>query len=568
MYCSDYVYAPFRDTQGYCGALSCSWSRRGIIESLWHLSHGCAINPLVKGILPWEHRQVRKRYSNPMVTSAESKIHSVSENFPQKAMRLTLRLLLALSLVAAITFVFFRLIHVNATSVGFFYLVAILVIATVGGLLEASVSSVVAMLCFNFFFLPPIGTFTIADPQNWVALFAFVTTALTASQLSARLKRQRREALDRQREMERLYTLSRAILLTDTTQPTAKQIAHQIAHAFECPAVALYDRNSHEVYVAGPEAFPNIDAIDAKLRESAIQSSVLHEEGDEILITPIRLGGEPIGSLAVKHAFMSDAALQSLMSLVAVGLEKARAQEEANRAQVARQSEELKSTLLDAIAHEFKTPLTSIKAVTTDLLSNPEESLSQQQRGLITIADEGADRLARLVTEAIQLARIEGGKFQLNRGVHFPSSLLSAALRQTKSLTDGRDLKLQVADDLPLVFVDAELIVLMIAHLIDNAVKYSRPGSPILIGAHASERGVIIHVTDQGPGISEDEQTRIFDKFYRGSRGQHLKGTGMGLAIAREIIRAHGEEIWVRSNPDQGSEFCFSLPIAPVESTE
>src|ERR1017187_8546626 len=398
MYCSDYVYAPFRDTQGYCGALSCSWSRRGIIESLWHLSHGCAINPLVKGILPWEHRQVRKRYSNPMVTSAESKIHSVSENFPQKAMRLALRLLLALSLVAAITFVFVRLIHVNATSVGFFYLVAILVIATVGGLLEASVSSVVAMLCFNFFFLPPIGTFTIADPQNWVALFAFVTTALTASQLSARLKRQRREALDRQREMERLYTLSRAILLTDTTQPTAKQIAHQIAHAFECPAVALYDRNSHEVYVAGPEAFPNIDAIDAKLRESAIQSSVLHEEGDEILITPIRLGGEPIGSLAVKHAFMSDAALQSLISLVAVGLEKARAQEEANRAQVARQSEELKSTLLDAIAHEFKTPLTSIKAVTTDLLSNPEESLSQQQRGLVTIADEGANhrRINRL----------------------------------------------------------------------------------------------------------------------------------------------------------------------------
>ena len=164
--------------------------------------------------------------------------------FWRKAGRLTLRLLLALSLVAAITFVFFRLIHVNATTVGFFYLVAILVIATLGGLLEASVSSVVAMLCFNFFFFPPIGTFTVADPQNWVALFAFLATALTASQLSARLKRQRKSALDRQREMERLYALSRAILLTDTTQPTAKQIAHQIAQAFECPALALYDRNS------------------------------------------------------------------------------------------------------------------------------------------------------------------------------------------------------------------------------------------------------------------------------------------------------------------------------------
>src|ERR1700730_8629265 len=228
-----------------------------------------------------------------MVTSAKSNIRSIPEGFRQQAGRLTLRLLLALSLVATITFVFFRLIHVNATSVGFFYLVAILVIATVGGIIEATASSIVAMLCFNFFFLPPIGTFTIADPQNWVALFAFLTTALTASQLSDRLKRQRKEALDRQREMERLYALSRAILLTDATQPTAKQIAHQIANAFECPAVALYDRSANEVYLAGPAAFPNIDA---KLREPAIRSSVIREDDGEILITPIRLGGEPIGS--------------------------------------------------------------------------------------------------------------------------------------------------------------------------------------------------------------------------------------------------------------------------------
>jgi two-component system sensor histidine kinase KdpD len=492
-----------------------------------------------------------------------SNIHSVSEGFLLKAGRLALRLLLALSLVAAITFVFIHLIQVNAASVGFFYLVAILMIATAWGLVESTVASVVAMLCLNYFFLPPIGTLTVADPQNWVALFAFLATALTASRLSARLKRQRKEAQDRQSEMERLYALSRAILLTDTVQPTAKQIAHQISHAFECPAVALYDRKTNEVYVAGPEASPNIDA---KLRESAIRSTVIRENAGETLIAPVRLGGEPIGSLAIKHAFMSDAALQSVLSLVAVGLEKARAQEEVNRAQVARQSEELKSTLLDAIAHEFKTPLTSIKAVTTDLLSDPEEALSQQQRGLVAIADDGADRLARLVNEAIQLARIEGGKFQLNREVHFPISLISAALRQMKPLTDGRDLKVEAADGLPLVFVDAELIQMVIAHLIDNAVKYTPAGSPIRIGASSTQGGVMIHVTDQGPGLTEDEQSRIFDKFYRGSGGQQLKGTGMGLAIAREIIRAHGEEIWVRSSPGQGSEFCFSLPIAPAGS--
>ena len=260
--------------------------------------------------------------------------------------------------------------------------------------------------------------------------------------------------------------------------------------------------------------------------------------------------------------------MQSLLNLVAIGLERARAQEAVNRAEVARQSEELKSTLLDAIAHEFKTPLTSIKAVTTDLLSEPAGELQQHQRELISIADEGADRLSKLVTDAIQLARIEGGTFRLNRGIYLPGSLVSAALRQMKALTDGREIKVSAMDDLPPVWVDAELIQMVIAHLIDNALKYSSSGSPISIGARAGENKVIIYVMDRGPGIAEDEQQRIFEKFYRGRNDRNLKGTGMGLAIAREIIRAHGEEIWVTSKPGQGSEFGFSLPIAPQGSLQ
>jgi len=498
-----------------------------------------------------------------MTTSIGSDRHAASGSFLPKAGRLALRLVFALILVGGITFVFARVIRVNATSAGFFYLVAILMIATAWGLAESTVASVVAMLCFNYFFLPPLGTLTVADPENWVALFVFLVTALTASQLSARLKRQTREALDRQQELERLYALSRAIQLIDATQPIAKQIAHQIAHTFECPALALYDRKSGEIYFSGPESFTGIEA---RLRESAIQSTVQRDDAEKILVAPIRLGREPIGSLAVRDVFLSEAALQSLLNLVAVGLERQRAQEAVNQAQVVQESEQLKSTLLDAIAHEFKTPLTSIKAITTDLLSSSEEVNPQRLHGLLAIVDEGADRLSRLVTEAIQLARIEGGKFQLNREVHFPSSLLSAAVRQTKSLTDGRELKIEAADDLPLVLVDADLIQMVIAQLIDNAVKYSPPGSPILMGATAGEAGVIVHVTDRGPGIPEDEQSRIFDRFYRGSREQNLKGSGMGLAIAREIIRAHGQEIWVSSTPGSGSDFCFSLPIAPPGS--
>src|SRR5579863_2939447 len=181
------------------------------------------------------------------------------------------RVALALGLVALTTFACSRLIPVNATTAGFAYLVVILVIATVWGLVESTLASIAAMLCFNYFFLPPVGTFTIADPQNWVALFAFLATSITASQLSERAGRRTREAVDRQREMERLYALSRAILLTGASEAVAKQIARQIAHTFDSPAVALYDRVANEIYRAGPE---DLVGIDDKLRDSAMQGTL------------------------------------------------------------------------------------------------------------------------------------------------------------------------------------------------------------------------------------------------------------------------------------------------------
>jgi len=426
-------------------------------------------------------------------------------------------------------------------------------------LVESTVASIVAMLCFNYFFLPPIGTFTIADPRNWVALFAFLATSLMASQLSARAKRRTAEAIDRQRELERLYSLSRGLLLTDATQPIARPVVQQITQALESAAVALYDRGSGEIYRA---SIDDVADLDTRMREVAAQSTLFRGHNG-LVIAPIRLGREPLGSLAIRGAPLSDAALESLLGLVAVALERARSQEAVNRAEIARRSGELKSTLLDALAHEFKTPLTSIKAATTDLLSEPDGALRQHERELIGIADEGADRLSKLVTDAIQLARIEGGQFRLNRGIHLPSSLVSAALRPMKSLTEEREVNVCVPYTLPPVWVDAELIQMVISHLIDNALKYSAPGTPITIRACTDNRSVTLSVIDCGAGIVEDEQARIFDKFYRGKSEQTLRGTGMGLAIAREIIHAHGEEISVTSKPGEGSEVFFSLPISP-----
>ena len=444
------------------------------------------------------------------------------------------RLVAVVATIAAITLFCTRLVPVNAPTGGFAYLLAILVIATRWGFLEATVASFVAVLCFNFFFFPPVGTFNVADPENWVALFAFLAMSVIASQLSARAKQRTQEALDRQKEMERLYALSRAILLTDTSQAPAKQITLRIQEIFEFPALALYDGSTGEVHRAGPEDLPGHDDM---LKQAASRGTLLTNEANRITVIPVRLGGHVIGSLAVRGGASSPTALQALSNLVAIALEKVRGQEAANRAEAARQSEELKSTLLDSIAHEFKTPLTSIRAAATALLYTPTPS-REEQRELLTVVDEEADRLGRLVTEAIQMARLEAGKIKLN-----------------------------TAGDLPQIIADQELMGLAIRQLLDNAVKYSPPGSPIAVRAEKGDGCVIVSVGDQGPGIPEREQLRIFQKFYRSSdTHQHVTGSGMGLTIAREIVRAHGGDIWVRSRAGQGSEFCISVPAAGEES--
>lgn len=478
---------------------------------------------------------------------------------------LPLRLAAVGAILAGITFVFYRLIPVNATTAGFAYLVVVLVVAARWGLVEALTASIVGVLCFNFFFFEPVGTFTIADPQNWMALFAFLATAIIASQLSAQARARTREAVDRRREMERLYALSRATLLTDPTRSAWKQISDQIAGIFELPAVALYDAQSDRTCRAGPD---DLGEIENRLRAVAAQEPVT-SPGDGTLLAPIRLGGQTIGALAMRGAAFSEAALQALSNLVAIGLERVRSQEAASRAEAARQSEELKSTLLDAIAHEFQTPLTAIKASASAMLSAPS-GLPEEQRELASIVDEEADQLSRLVREAIQMARIEAGKISLNRELCPVEGLIHSVLAEMKSRLEGRAVQLSIGRDLPVVFADGELIRLALRQLVANAARYSPPGSPLSISANRDAQGprVVIRVEDRGPGVPEHEKARLFEKFYRGLHTHpHVTGSGMGLAICKEIVEAHGGEISVENKSGGGAVFSMTLTTAEPERT-
>jgi two-component system, OmpR family, sensor histidine kinase KdpD len=475
-----------------------------------------------------------------------------------------LRLLIVLGLILGITFVLFRLIQVNTLTAGFSYLIAILVFATVWGAAESIAASLVAGAALNYFFMHPIGTFTIADPQNWVALVAFLVTSIVASQLSSHARTRAQEAEGHRLELERLYSLSRAILLTEPTQATAKHFAHQIARTFDCRGVALYDRISGETFYAGPEDIPDVDG---QLQESCLQGTQFLDHSTLTMVTAIRLGGQPNGSLAIRGVTLSDSALQALTNLVAIGLERERGRESAARAEAARQSEELKSTLLDAIAHEFKTPLTSIKAAASALLSTPGERLPEE-RELLTVVDEEAERLARLVTEAIHMARIEAGQIQLKKGLHPVEDLISKALQERKSLTEGRSVNVQISNGLPMIKVDPTLIELAIRQLLDNALKYTPAACPINITARRVANNFYISVRDEGPGIPEKDQGMVFEKFYRGRNTRSgVTGTGLGLAIAREILRAHGGDISLQSSVGQGSEFTMSLPVPEEEKT-
>jgi two-component system sensor histidine kinase KdpD len=468
--------------------------------------------------------------------------------------RRALRLIAAPAIVALIVVFYFRFVRVNNTTVSLTLLLAILAISSGWGLLEATIASLAAVLGFNYFFLPPVGTLTVQDPQNWVALGAFLITAVTASQLSARAKRRTLEAVERRREIEGLYALSQSLLLSGSARTASQDLVSRVVKILGVSTAAFYTKSSDETFRWGPE---NPQISDERLR-AELEEARRDEQGSYAII-PVRLGGQALGNLGLAGPLPSLAVLNAVAYLVAIGIERARALEEASHNEAARQSEVLKSALLDALAHDFKTPLTSIKAAVTSLLGGDR---SAEDRELMTIINEEADRLNRLVAEVLEMVRIEAGKLHLEKRPHQVAEIVDAALADAKPAMHERSVEIKLQRDLPEAEVDFDFVQQVLKQLLDNALKYSPPGSPVTIAARAGEGRIVISVADRGSGIDEQEQARIFDKFFRAREHRfRVPGTGMGLAIAKGIVEAHGGKIWVTSEPGQGSVFSFSLPV-------
>lgn len=488
---------------------------------------------------------------------------SYNTNMSRSVVGRGIGLVVAAILLASITLAYSRVIQVNQTTVALSFLLAILAVSAVWGMVVSVIMSVSAMLLFNYFFLPPIGTFTIADPQNWVALSAFLFTSIVGSQLSARIRKEANAAHSRRREVERLYAFSQKLLGEGNVIQLMNAIPNFLVDSFEAGAAELFVPQKGKFYRSGYGA-AQID--EEQMKAAFSRDETVSDNLQGLYFLPVRLGVRPIGSLGISGARLSRQTLDAISSLVAIAMERARAVEQIGESEAERQGERLKSALLDSIAHDFRTPLTAIKAAATDLLAS-SSSQNHQQHELLTIINEECDRLNHLVEEAAEMAKLEAGELQLHIEPLSVSSIIDAAVQHLRKSLGDRQIILRVSPELPQVRADGNRTRDILVQLIDNAHLYSPKDRPITISADLTGDFVTLSVADRGPGIDPFEQGLIFDKFYRGRDQRYrVRGTGMGLPIAKAIVTAHGGTISVTSQLGHGSVFSFTLPVAPVWS--
>jgi two-component system sensor histidine kinase KdpD len=464
----------------------------------------------------------------------------------------------AFVVVLVISVVYRHLPRVNATTVAFTFLLGILGASAIWGLGVSVFMSLAATLSYNFFFLPPVGTFTIADPQNWVALGAFLVTSVVGSDLSARASKQASEADRRRREVERLYHFSQRLLSAGNPIELLNAIPLLIVESFEVGAAALFLEEKQKVYRSGMN-LPQLDAD--HLKSVAAREELKTDDEHSLSFAPLRLGSRVLGSVGISGQVLSTQSLEAVGTLISVAIERAYATEVVGKTEAAREGERLKSALLDAIAHDFRTPLTSIKASVTSLLSKAKHDEAQRD-DLLNVINEECDRLNRLVGEAAEMARLEAGEVKLQLAPLSIANLVSSTLDICKAALGARPVQQDIKDPDVLVTADATRATEVLVHLVENANLYSAPERPITISTEQKEGFVFISVADNGPGIEEMELGLIFDKFYRGKDQRYrVQGTGMGLPIAKAIVEAHGGTISVVSQLGRGSVFTFSLPV-------
>ena len=497
----------------------------------------------------------------------------------------------ALGAVAAVVVAYVRWLQVsNAATVSTTFLLIVLVVAATSRLWVAVVTSVASMFAFNYFFLPPVGTLTIADPHNWVALFAFLAVSLVASNLSAVARARTQEAVGRRDELARLFDLSRDVLMMTAGREAMSVLARSVARRFDLDVIAIAlppgtANRSRESSERAPEG-GDWEVFQAGLQTVALDSGQLSEAlaaaraslefdayartyaghrtltagGHTVRLVPLRVGTNPIGLLAAAGRPIEAGTLDALAGLVALAIERAQFLDERKTAELTRQSEELKTTLLASLGHDLRTPLTAIRVAASNLKAS---WLSEDDRaGQSDLILAEVERLTRLFQNVLAMARIDAGAVAAESRWAHPSEILEAARDQVEHTLRQHPLEIDIDNDVP-VRLDPRLTAAALAHLLENAAQYAPAATPIHVRTRLTGEGLVIDVRDHGPGIAPADLPSIFDRFFRGAAARtRTSGTGMGLSIARGLLAAEQGRIWAENAADGGAKFTIAVPAA------
>ena len=463
----------------------------------------------------------------------------------------------------------------NTTIAALLFLLVVLATATSAHLRVSIGTSVAAMLAFNYFLLPPFHTLTIADPQNWVALFVFVIVAVIASQLSAAVRERAGEAEARKQEVTRLFDLSRDILLTTDSERAIADVARYVARRFELGTIAicLPSAAGWDVHQGGERSVePTREQLDHALarlrgpleydaRQRAYGGHLVGSgHGSTATLVPLRVGTKPVGILATLGGQLDVGTLDALGGVVAIAIERAHFLAERKKAEAVSQRADLASALLASFSHDLRTPVTAVRAAVSnlqDLALAPDERRTQAQ-----VALQELDRLTRLFQDILDMARIDAAAVNPDRQWVSPADVVDAAAAQVALAVAEHNLQI-AAEDGTEIQIDPRLTSTALAHVLENAGHYAPKGTSIVVRAWTESDGAHFVVRDYGPGLDASDLDHVFEPFYRGPKTRHATGTGLGLAITRGLLAAEGGRIWCENVPDGGAQFTIMVP-SPV----
>jgi two-component system, OmpR family, sensor histidine kinase KdpD len=483
-------------------------------------------------------------------------------------------LLGSLAAIAAMTAMFRAFPGVSTTTVALTLLLVALGAATSARLWIATAVSIVAMLAFNFFFIPPIGTFTVAHPQNWVALFVFLAVAIIGSNLSAAVQDRAREAIASRHEVTRLFDLTRDVLLTTDTASAIEALARHVARRFELSRVAICLPANHgwNTYQGGGEDLLIEQAVlntalakargtlefDARQRAYGGHLRVGNDD-NPVTVVPLRHGTKAIGLLAAVAPALDLGTLDALAGVVAIAIERAHFLAERDAAELVRQKADLAATLLASLSHDLKTPLTAIRVAVENLR---REIAPVDRRAQSDLAIAELDRLTRLFQDILDMARVDAAAIPIERQWVTPADVVDAAMAHVRHALEGRTINVD-GDGETAVQLDPRLASGALSHLLENAAQYSPRDTEILVVARTAQEGLYVSVADHGPGLDPGELEHLFERFYRGRAARQLSpGTGMGLAITRGLLAAAGGRVWAENLPGAGARFSMTIPGA------